>query len=173
MRTREQRQEFVQQLTGCQQRVFSFLLTLIRDVDQAREVLQETNLLLLHKAEQGEPIRNFKAFAVEVARFKAMAYLRDTRRDRHLFDPELLELIAEDAARDWEGADERMSALAECLRRLKPPHRDLIERRYMNDQSVQGIAQAIHRPVGSVSQALYRIRRALMQCIERRLASSS
>jgi RNA polymerase sigma-70 factor (ECF subfamily) len=43
--------------------------------------------------------------------------------------------------------------------------------RYGPDSSLEQIAATLARPVGSVRQTLYRIRGALLACVERRLAA--
>jgi RNA polymerase sigma-70 factor (ECF subfamily) len=53
---------------------------------------------------------------------------------------------------------------------LPAGERRLVRLRYEGDRSVQDIAEAEQRTVGAVYTALSRIRKALMACVERRVA---
>ena len=48
-------------------------------------------------------------------------------------------------------------------------HRDLLTRRYTDNDSITAIAASTDRPVGSIRQTLYRIRQQLADCIDRTL----
>ena len=69
--------EFVYLLTDWQNRLFGYLVTLLGNVHDAHDVLQETNLLLWHKMDDFEPDSEFGAWARECAYFQALAFLRD------------------------------------------------------------------------------------------------
>ena len=56
---------------------------------------------------------------------------------------------------------------------LKAPQRQLLELRYGPKSSIEEIAVSLERSAGSIRQALYRIREALLACIERRLATEA
>ena len=57
-------EEFILELTQSQQRLFGFLFKRLADREQAREVLQRTNLVLCRKADSFELGTNFKAWAM-------------------------------------------------------------------------------------------------------------
>jgi RNA polymerase sigma-70 factor (ECF subfamily) len=173
MSTQTPREQFVRQLTECQQNLYAYILSLVQDVDRAQDVLQETNLVLWRKAEQGPAIENFLAWAIEVSRYQVMAHLRDRGRDRHLYQPALLELLAADAADRLDGLDDRRRALQKCLGKLTQSQRELIHRRYARNEKVQDIAEHMRRPAGVVAQTFYRIRKSLLSCIERTLGTRS
>ena len=67
-------EEFILELTEVQQRLFGFLFKRLADREQAREVLQRTNLVLCRKADNYELGTNFKAWAMTVANYEVMAY---------------------------------------------------------------------------------------------------
>jgi len=89
-KTKEQTERFVQQLTGCQTRLYAYILMLLPNHDNAADVLQETNLVLWRKADEFVDGTEFGAWACRIAHFQVLAWLRDAQRDRHVFDPELL-----------------------------------------------------------------------------------
>jgi RNA polymerase sigma-70 factor (ECF subfamily) len=91
-----------------------------------------------------------------------------------MFSTEALDSIAVefDGVRGQADArlDARLDALQACLALLSLSQRQLIELRYGPKIPVSEIAKRVNRPVGSVRQALFRIRTALLSCVERRLA---
>ncbi|MEM1293905.1 MAG: sigma-70 family RNA polymerase sigma factor, partial [Verrucomicrobiota bacterium] len=129
--------EFVYQLTDSQKRLFGYLTTMLGNLDEAREVLQETNLVLLRKADEFEPGCNFVAWSHKVAYFQALAYIRDRKRDRHVFGDTLLEKFAAEEEETSSGDNEMELALRDCLTGLSEKHRNLISLRYRDQKSVK------------------------------------
>jgi RNA polymerase sigma-70 factor (ECF subfamily) len=119
------------------------LLVRVADVD---DVLQEVNSVLWEKANEFETGTDFWAWASQIARFKALNHIRKYNRDRLVFDDKL-------------------------LNELPPPQRQLIDLRYAGGHAIESIAEIIGRPQASIRQTLYRIRQALLACIESKLQS--
>ena len=66
--------------------------------------------------------------------------------------------------------DRRRQALAGCLQKLPERQRQWIARRYEPGGSVGELAQQTGRTPKAMSEMLRRIRRALLLCIEHKLA---
>jgi RNA polymerase sigma-70 factor (ECF subfamily) len=81
-----------------------------------------------------------------------------------------MELLADDAFVASHYADDsRRQILKTCINKLSSSQQQLLQMRYSDDANVQAVADAVSRPVGSIRQALYRIRLTLLACIERSL----
>ena len=160
--------EFVLAMTQCQDRLYAYIRTLIPQSDPARDVLQETNVVMLRKADELAPGQSFEAWACKIAYYKVLAYVRDRARDRHLFDAELVEKLNPHAQRSADPAD-RMAALEDCIDLLEPKHRDLISERYKEGLSVKEIAQRMHASARTVASRMFRLRELLSDCVERRV----
>lgn len=162
-------EQFVQQLTACQDRLYALIRSLMLDADAARDVLQETNLVLWRKSEEFEPgddpAVNFGAWACRVARFQVMAWARDRGRERMVFDEALLGALAESAQRQYGDSHDQRRALRKCLGKLNPEQRQLIQLRY-EGTTVKALAQSLGKRANHVAQMLFRIRAALADCIE-------
>ena len=63
--------------------------------------------------------------------------------------------------------DERREALAECLDKLPPRDRQLMEQRYKPGVTIKSLASAIGRPIEGLYKAMKRIHIALNQCVQR------
>lgn len=165
--------EFVQNFTRAQRPVFLYILSLIPRPVEAEEILQETNLIIWTKANQFQPGTNFRAWACQIAYFEVMKYRSRKHRDKLHFNPELLELVASESLQQSELLDQRRQALAECLAKLREQDRALIQTRYSPEGDGLGISDKLGRPINSIYQSLSRIRKSLLECINRRLAAEA
>ena len=165
-------EEYIRQLTDAQNALFGYLVTLLGNPGDAREVLQETNVVLWRKMGDFEPGTNFKAWARKVAYFQALAFLRDRKRDPHVFDEDLLAMLAEE---EPESTDETATLLAlrDCLARLPDAQRELMDLRYRAELPVAELASRFRKKQSAMKMALMRTRQALLECIEVKLAEGA
>ena len=162
--------EFVGQVTRCQRRLYAFICSLVRRPTDAEDVLQECNLVLWRKADEFRPGTDFMAWACRIAQLQVLAFRKKQARAREHFDDALIARLADEAQERLGQFDRRHQALLECLQGLRPEQRALLARRYEPDGSVNEMARDSGRSPKAVSEALRRLREALMRCIQRRLA---
>jgi RNA polymerase sigma-70 factor (ECF subfamily) len=161
--------EFISKLTDWQNRLFAYLYNLLGDLHDTSDVLQETNLVLWRKVDEFEPGTNFGAWARKCAYYEALRFLRDRKRDRHLFDDELLALLADESGRRDKEESELRLALRHCLGELTPRQRRLIDRRYGAGLSIEKLAEEFEKKESAIKMALKRVRETLQVCIESKL----
>ncbi len=164
-------ESYVQNIIALQTKLYVFILTLLADTEAADDVLQEANLVLLRKADEFREGTNFEAWAYRIARVQCLAHWKVRSRDRLVLDEEVLNGVASRVELRLGELDARTRALRQCLGSLPARQRELLENRYSTGRSVKEIAQQFDRPEPSISQALYRIRTALLRCIRLRLAN--
>lgn len=157
---------FVYQLTDCQNRLFGYLVTLLGNVHDAHDVLQETNLVLWRKMDTFTSGSDFDAWARKCAYFQTLAFLRDRKRDRHLFDDDLLAQFADERMDEGPETSDRIVSLRDCLTRLPDRHRQLISLRYGQHKSVRELAEDMGKKESATKMMLMRIRQMLHSCIE-------
>jgi RNA polymerase sigma-70 factor (ECF subfamily) len=165
--------EFVYQLTDWQNRLFGYLVTLLSNTHDARDVLQETNLVLWRKMGDFETGTDFGAWARKCAYYQALAFLRDRKRDPHLFDDDVLALLGSEDTNSAHDEDERRLALRDCLALLPDKHRQLIDRRYREEIPIRQLAADHGKNESALKMAMMRIREVLRQCIETKLEEST
>ncbi len=163
--------EFVQLFTHHQRRLFLYILSQVPNPIEAEEVQQETNVVIWSKFTQFRPGTNFLAWVSQIANFEVMKYRSRKKRDRMQFSDEFLQTVSRDALERSDELEERRTALVECIEKLRPRDRDLIQQRYAPGERGKHLAEQIGRPANSVYQSLGRIRRSLMECIQRRLST--
>ncbi len=91
----DRNERFIRSLTDHQSGLFVYLVSLLGDVHEARNILQETNLVLWRRSSEFADGTDFGAWSRTIAHYQLLAYLRDKKRDRHVFDVELLSQLAE------------------------------------------------------------------------------
>jgi RNA polymerase sigma-70 factor (ECF subfamily) len=162
----ETRDDFIVQLTAAQPSLWAYVFSLLPDHLAAQDVLQETNLTLWRKATDFRPGTSFLSWATQVAYFHVLSHRRRQRRDRLLFNEDVLAYLAERQADRTAEPGDRLVALRGCLEKLPEPSRKLLEERYAPGGSVKDLAEAGGRSVAAVSQLLYRIREKLLDCMK-------
>jgi RNA polymerase sigma-70 factor (ECF subfamily) len=145
-----------------------YLMALLPTADDAADVMQETSLVLWRKFETFQIGTNFLAWACKIARLQAMKHYERTNRTRP-FDTAVLEKLAVEAEEVAARPAIPLEVLESCLEKLSDADRALIRRRYEPGSSVKELALDIGRSANSLSKSLGRIRRALLECIQRRL----
>jgi RNA polymerase sigma-70 factor (ECF subfamily) len=163
--------EFVQLLTGAQSRLYAYVCTLVGEAAGARDVLQETNLALWDKAREYDPGRPFMPWAYRVAYLQVLAHRKRYARSRLVFDEQLVRELAERVAERHADLDLRLEALGRCIEQLSGDRREMVDRRYQHGESVEEISRRLRKTPNVVAANLYRIRKALLSCIESRLAA--
>ena len=161
--------EFADLVTGHQQRLYRYIVSLLGDADAAWDVLQETNRVILEKRNDFEVGTSFVNWALTIAQFQTMAWLRNRGRDRLLATPEIAELLADDAQRITTDDDSKVAALQRCLKDLSQEHQHLLHRRYARSERLADISEQTGRSVNALKQLFFRLRGSLLQCIKLRL----
>lgn len=162
--------EYLEQVTRSQRTLHAVLWSLLRNEADVDDVLQETNVALWRKADEFDPSRDFLAWALGIAQMQVLAFRKRQQRRKLVFDDELLNTLAAEAAQHASELEPRRAALAACLQKLPEEHRHLVTRRYEPGGSVNEIAQEQGKTPKAVSEMLRRIRAALLECIERTVA---
>jgi len=168
----DHQENLVAQITRHQAVLHAYILGLVPNQTKADDVLQETNLVLWRKASDYDPSRPFMPWACRIAWFQVKAARRDAARDRHVFDSELLDLLAAEDDSDVEATTALDHALRDCLDRLPSEKREMILHRYQADSSVNAMAATRNLSPGAISAQLHRIRQMLESCIEGKLGAT-
>jgi RNA polymerase sigma-70 factor (ECF subfamily) len=169
--TAERKAEFAERLREHQTQLFGYIYSLIRDLDDADDLFQQTCLALWNKFDQFDRSRSFIAWACGIARFEVSNFLRARSRHRLYFSDELnLLLIEAQEELEHERLAERREALAACLKKLRQRDQELLEACYGRSARVPEVARDRGRSAQSLYNSLRRIRRSLFECVRRTLA---
>ncbi len=162
--------EFLELYSSHYPRLQFYVTALLPTANDASDVLQETSMVLWRKFDSFELGTNFFAWACKIARFQVMKHRERQGRSARLFDTSLLEKLAAEACDERVVRGVPLQALENCLGKLSEIDRSLIRRRYQPGTTVQQLAADVGRTANSLSKSLGRIRRVLLECIDRTLA---
>jgi RNA polymerase sigma-70 factor (ECF subfamily) len=152
--------------------LYGYIFACVRNHADAEDILQTVSVAVTESIQRLMDEKGFLPWAREIARRRVLAHRRLARREQPL-DPELLTRLAEAAERveQHRPASDQRAALLACLEALPTQSRRLIAMRY--DGSVSGMSE-LARKFGRSIQGIYaqvkRIKVALRECVERRLA---
>jgi RNA polymerase sigma-70 factor (ECF subfamily) len=166
--------EFANRLRDIQTRLYAYVHSLVRDLNDADDLFQQTALILWKKFGEYDRQRSFFTWACGVARLEVVNFLRGRRRQRLYFGDHLNLLLIEahEEISDEEGV-ERFEALTKCVAKLRERDRELLTECYQDAAGVHDAAQRRGRSPQSVYNSLRRIRRSLFECISRTLSQES
>lgn len=166
----DSKERFVAALTDAQNALATYIFSLLPYEDLARDVLQETNIVLWRKADEFQEGKSFMAWACGIARFQVKARRRDMHRDKLVFDNDL-DSLAVEAEQYIAQSEPSVDMLSECLAELSADQRQLLALRYGTDSSLKAMASKLGRSVGALKVSLFRIRHIVGECIERKKAA--
>lgn len=157
--------EFIERFVGVQSQVFGYIATLLPNRADADDLFQQTSLVLWKKRDQYDPSRQFISWALGIAHNEVRNFLRQGHhRGAHLSDA-LVEHLAEVRYATADRCATQLQQLAECMERLPPDQRELLEQCYLEIQSIKSIAQQRQIEPGTLYKRLDRIRWTLLDCI--------
>ena len=120
---------FTQLFEQCHQRLFIYISMLVPNLVDARDILQDTNLVLWQKFDEFELGTNFLAWAREVARYRVLRFQQVNSRNVVPIEAGLLEaaIVQKSLGHRMESESEsRRVNLERCLKTLNAEDRDLI-----------------------------------------------
>ncbi len=163
--------DFVALLATCQRPIFLYAMSLLGNVDDAEEVVQESGLVLWKKFHEYQPGTDFVRWACQIARYQSLKLRARRYRGPQLFSNEFLAMfVAASEEKSQTELEMRRQAMLQCMQGLKAADRDLIARRYHDGTSTRDVAAALNRSAQGTRRSLQRIREALARCVRRRLA---
>src|SRR5262245_44196181 len=160
---------FVCLLMQHQGALFRYIMPLVGNLDDARDVLQQTAMALWKKFDQYDPDRPFLPFARRFAHHEVLMHHRKQRRYTFLTE-ELIETLVEEQG-EQDAAAARRLALEGCVAMLPEADRRLLDERYsQSGKTIHQLADETGQKPNVLYKALARIRRQLLICVSQKLS---
>lgn len=162
-------ERFMRLFLAHEQSIMRTVLVYIPHEADACDVVQETAVALWKRFQEYDASRPFVNWACGFARLEVRRFRKRARVRVMLSEEAIAALISSDdrsAAED--GYRERF--LTDCRKRLPDYQRRVLDGYYLEDQSVETLAQEHQRSVDAIYKLLQRIRRGLLDCIQRKFA---
>jgi RNA polymerase sigma-70 factor (ECF subfamily) len=160
---------FLKEFALYHDRLFAYLFSLLPHRPDAEDVFQRTSLILWQKFDQWDPSSDFLAWACGVAFYEVRNYIRVASRDRLRFGEALLETLSKERTAALKQRDERVAALQECLKKLDQGERELLQRAYIDDESIRELAARDGRAARTLYNRLNLLRKRLLECTDLRV----
>jgi len=147
--------------------VSAFVSSIVRDFTARDDVLQEIAVAAIESFDRYATDRPFVPWAMGIARNQIRLYLRREKRNRLLFDDNVVEQLAV----AFEATTEQSTSLGflrDCLGALEGRAKQICELRYVENHKPAAIAERVKMTANSVAKSLQRIRDQLRECIERK-----
>ena len=157
---------FNELLSEIQLPLFQFIFSLIPHKQDAEDILQKTNLILVEKQEEFDPkLGSFKTWSFNIARYQVMGHRTTHSRSKICFSNELTEVLADESL-DSETPQIQKNALNKCYKKLPEHMKKIAELRFKRDLTYKEISACVNRPVSAISATLTRTRTHIMSCIQ-------
>jgi RNA polymerase sigma-70 factor (ECF subfamily) len=167
-------EQFLQLLGAHERSLFAYVYSLAPNWQDAEEIMQRVRIRIWQQFDQYDAERPFDAWARAIAYYLVLAYRKEKSRQREFFTERILEAVSDRFEPHWEQAGERRDALLNCLNRLEGRKRDLVTAYYSAArQPTEVLATRMSMTPNALRQSLFRIRKALLDCVERTMRSQS
>lgn len=157
-------------LNGAHALLLRYVASLVGNRHDAEDVLQRASVVMWRRFATFEPGTDFVAWATTVAFYEVRNFQRITGRSRLQFDDELMRTLAAERAQNVQQWNARAEALEICMEKLDATNRDLVEAIYTRGMEINALAQQQGRAPQTLYNKLNFIRRALAECVQRRMA---
>ena len=146
----------------------AYLRSLVNDQNHLSEVMQNTFIVGWKKYSQFSGTESdFTKWLCVVGKYEALKYRQNMARDRLVLSDELVQQIANEGERDISLYSLWIDKLEECITRLSPTNRELINVAYSPGSSVKDFAAKKNKTPNSLYQTLNRIRNQLAACMDK------
>ena len=149
-----------------------YVMSLLGNRHDAEDVLQRASLVMWRRFGSFERGTDFIAWATTVAFYEVRNFQRVTGRCRLVFDDELMETLAAERVQHVRQWCARTEALEHCVEKLDSANRALVVAIYTDGTQANEIARQQGCAPKTIYNKLNFIRRALAECVQRRLAEA-
>jgi RNA polymerase sigma-70 factor (ECF subfamily) len=158
-----------------QRQVYSVALRMLRRVEDAEDVTQETFVRVFRALDRYDPARPFAAWlftitsrlCIDLLRRRRRGPISLSRRDPETQEERTIEVVDPGLRPDEETSNlEEERRARELIDSLPPHYRIVVILRHQQDLSYEEIADALKLPLGTVKARIHRARALLKRAIE-------
>ena len=164
--------DFTEQFARHESALRLYARSMLPKWDAVDEVIQSASLIMWRKLDQVREPDGFRPWGKCIVRFEAQKYCRTKARDAHVFDSELLDILArQQDEEDQIGLEQEQQALEQCLETVSASSRTLVLAPYQGYEFLTKIAKASGRTQNSLYKQIRRIRLKLEQCVDDKIST--
>jgi len=159
-------QRFLSLFLRSEREVFRYVATLVPNVADAEDIVQQAALALWEKFDAYDPSLPFTPWACRFALNKARQWIERRQRWQVLLEGGLAEELAQRREELRPELEIKLKNLEVCLNKLPDEQRSIIEGYYYRREGVEKLSEGSGRTVAATYKILQRIRQALQVCVE-------
>jgi len=161
-------QQFLSLFLRSEREIFRYAAALVPNVSDAEDIVQQTAVALWEKFDAYDPAQPFTPWACRFALNKARQWVERHQRWQALLDRGLAEELAQRRQELQPEFEQRLKHLEDCVRRLLPGQRALVEGYYYERTGVESLAERSGKTTSATYKMLQRIRHTLQICVNAR-----
>ena len=163
--------DFVSLYFQYERSLYVYVASLLSHPSDVEDVLQETAKVLWQTFGEYRRDEPFLPWARRIAYHRVRNHCRRERTRRKHFRPAVLEQLADASLEHDELLEAQSRWLEKCIEGLGEAERGLIQRRYASEHTLAELAEQTGRTPNAVYMSMWRIRRALFDCVNEGLQS--
>lgn len=148
----------------------AYLRASVGEPASADDLFQETMLIAWRKVEEYDRARPFGAWLRGIARRLILAHWRQAAREVPVPDERVLDYLdlrmAQVDRQSGDTLEEKIEGIRDCIQRLDPTHREVIEMHYRQHRTCEWIADFLRSTRDAIQKRLQRARAQLARCLE-------
>ena len=140
-------------LQAIQVRLYCYLLSLVHDDHLATDLLQDVFVIVIQKLRWLREPNAFHAWVYRIASREAFRALKTKRGFANCHEPDVpLDAVAADASEDL--APEIVERIPELLEQVSPASRAVLSLHYLQEMTLQEVADVLDIPIGTTKARL-------------------
>jgi RNA polymerase sigma-70 factor (ECF subfamily) len=160
------------ELLGSHERdLFGYIFSMTGNWDDSQEIMQRLRIRIWEQFAQYDASRPFGAWARAIAYYLVLAFRKEKSRQREYFTERVIQLLDDAYSTAGAGISNSREALVECLDKLSTDKQRLVTEYYVPGGPAE-LAASLGKSANSLRQAVLRIRRLLLECVQRKLSSA-
>jgi RNA polymerase sigma-70 factor (ECF subfamily) len=148
-----------------EKRLFYYIRRLVNNEEDAWEVLQETWFKVIPGLNRLREPKTLPAWLYRIARNTAISRIRKDIAERTMIAETELEVPETELSTELNSID--AERVHRALTQISLPHREVLTLYFLEDLSIEEVAEIIDAPVGTIKSRLYYAKRALREVIEK------
>ncbi|MEO2044956.1 MAG: sigma-70 family RNA polymerase sigma factor [Pirellulales bacterium] len=167
---RQDADRFVELLGKQERHILPYVYSITGDWNDTEEVTQRVRLKLWKQFDKYNENLSFGAWARAIAYYEVLTYRKEKLRRPDFLNDTIISKLNETYEELSAPGDERHDALQECLEKLEPKDREIVANYYADLGKSADLSEKVGLTVEALRQKLYRIRKQLFGCVQRKLA---
>jgi len=162
--------DFLRLFLSGEQELFRYIVAFVADLDEARDILQDTAIVLMEKFDDYDSDRPFVPWACRFALNKIKQSRTRNAKWLRFLDEETINILASRRIDLSQELDQRRVFLRQCFEKLPAAQRDLVRGYYYDVIPIEKLSTRSEKSISAIYKVLQRVRKQLMDCIERKMA---